>query len=60
MNNHTSSFGSFKAKNDFLNKKEVAQKFNDYLNDKDAQIWLMIMGYDLNKIEYVKACVEWI
>ncbi len=57
MNNHTSSFGSFIAKNGFLNEKEVAQKFNDYLNDKDAQIWLMIMGYDLNKIEYVKANV---
>ncbi len=38
MNNHTSSFGSFIAKNGFLNEKEVAQKFNDYLNDKDAQI----------------------
>ncbi|EQD88301.1 R.HinP1I restriction endonuclease family protein [Helicobacter pylori SouthAfrica50] len=57
MNNHTSPFVSFKAKNGFLNEKEVAQKFNDYLNDKDAQIWLMIMGYDLNKIEYVKANV---
>ncbi len=57
MNNHTSSFGSFIAQNGFLNEKEVAQKFNNYLNDKDAQIWLIIMGYDLNKIEYVKANV---
>ncbi|EMG87552.1 hypothetical protein HMPREF1396_00564 [Helicobacter pylori GAM114Ai] len=57
MNNHTSSFGSFIAKNGFLNEKEVAQKFNDYIHDRDAQIWLMIMGYDLNKIEYVKANV---
>ncbi len=57
MNSHTSSFGSFIAKNGFLNEKEVAQKFNDYLNDKDAQSWLIIMGYDLNKIEYVKASV---
>ncbi len=57
MNNHTSSFGLFIAQNGFLNEKEVAQKFNDYLNDKEAQIWLMVMGYDLNKIEYVKANV---
>ncbi|WQX35842.1 type II restriction endonuclease [Helicobacter pylori] len=57
MNNHTSSFGSFIAKNGFLNEKEVAQKFNDYIHDRDAQIWLMIMGYGLNKIEYVKANV---
>ncbi len=57
MNNHTSSFGSFIAKNGFLNEKEVAQKFNDYIHDRDAQIWLMIMGYNLNKIEHVKASV---
>ncbi|MGL2416694.1 type II restriction endonuclease [Helicobacter pylori] len=57
MNNHTSSFGSFIAKNGFLNEKEVAQKFNDYIHDRDAQIWLMIMGYDLNKIKHVKANV---
>ncbi|MFP6104125.1 type II restriction endonuclease [Helicobacter pylori] len=57
MNSHTSSFGSLIAKNGFLNEKKVAQKFNDYSNDRDAQIWLMIMGYDLNKIEYVKANV---
>ncbi len=57
INNHTSSFGSFIAKTGFLNEKEVAQKFNDYLNDKDSQKWLMIMGYDLNKIKHVKASV---
>ncbi|GAA7431141.1 hypothetical protein ckin60_14090 [Helicobacter pylori] len=44
MNNHTSSFGSFIAKNGFLNEKEVAQKFNDYIHDRDAQIWLMDYG----------------
>ncbi|MDO7814987.1 PDDEXK family nuclease [Helicobacter pylori] len=57
MNNHTSSFGSFIAKNGFLNEKEVAQKLNDYIHDRDAQIWLIIMGYDLNKIKHVKANV---
>ncbi|GAA8878812.1 hypothetical protein HpRW186_13340 [Helicobacter pylori] len=57
INNHTSSFGSFIAKTGFLNEKEVAQKFNDYLNDKDSQKWLMIMGYNLNKIKHVKASV---
>lgn len=57
MNSHTSFFGSLIAKNGFLNEKKVAQKFNDYSNDRDAQIWLMIMGYDLNKIEYVKVNV---
>lgn len=49
--------GSNTAKNGFKNEKDVANKFNNYLYDLDAQEWLKIMNYKLNEIEYVKASV---
>lgn len=49
--------GSNIAKNGFKNEKDVADKFNNYLYDLDAQEWLKIMNYKLNEIEYVKASV---
>jgi len=48
-------FGSRTAKGGFANEKAICDKFNNWEKDKDAQMWLKIMGYDLNKIEYVKA-----
>ncbi len=47
--------GSQTAKNGFLNEDDVVNKFNNWKSDEDAQKWLLIMQYDLNKIEYVKA-----
>lgn len=47
--------GSEIAKGGFANEKEVAAKFNDWKNDKDAQQWLSLMMYNLNEIEYVHA-----
>ncbi len=38
-----------------LMKKKVCKKFNNWKEDEDAKLWLKIMGYDLNKIDYVKA-----
>lgn len=38
------------AKDGFDNEKEVAEKFTNWRNDKDAQQWLKIMMYDLNDI----------
>ena len=48
-------FGSRTAKGGFANEKAICQKFNNWKDDKIAQIWLKIMGYELDKINYVKA-----
>ena len=45
------------AKKGFRNEKDVASKFNKWKEDKDAQNWLNIMGYELNNIDKVKAFV---
>ncbi len=49
--------GSRTAKDGFKNEKEVADKFNHWKTDEEAKQWLVIMQYDLNAIEYVKAVV---
>jgi hypothetical protein len=49
--------GSQTAKNGFANERDVAEKFNNWKTDKEAQIWLQIMHYELSEIEYVKAIV---
>lgn len=47
--------GSSTAKGGFRNEDDVVKKFNDWKKDKDAQDWLKIMDYDLDKIERVEA-----
>lgn len=47
--------GSQTAKNGFKNEDDIVRKFNDWKNDKDAQVWLNIMKYKLSEIEYVEA-----
>lgn len=47
--------GSATAKGGFENEKEVAKKFNDWRNDKQSQLWLKIMGYNVNKLDSVEA-----
>ncbi len=47
--------GSQTAKNGFANENDIVTKFNNWNTDEDAQKWLMIMEYQLEKIEYVKA-----
>lgn len=47
--------GSKIAKNGFKNEVYVAEKFNTWETDGDAQKWLNIMGYGLDEIEYVNA-----
>lgn len=49
--------GSAIAKNGFRNEQEIADKFNNWNNDSEAQSWLQIMQYNLDDIEYVKAVV---
>ncbi len=49
--------GSKTAKSGFKTEKDIAKKFNNWRADEDAQQWLTIMGYDLKKIEKVKAII---
>jgi hypothetical protein len=47
--------GSSTAKGGFSNEDDVVKKFNNWKNDKDAQAWLKIMDYNLDKIEKIEA-----
>lgn len=47
--------GSETAKNGFKNEKDVANKFNSWKTDIDAQNWLIVMGYQFDDIEKVEA-----
>jgi hypothetical protein len=47
--------GSATARAGFRNEDGVVKKFNHWKKDKDAQSWLKIMDYDLDKIERVEA-----
>lgn len=37
--------GSMTAKGGFANEKSICDKFNSWKKDKEAQVWLAIMGY---------------
>ena len=52
-----SSGGSKIAKDGFNNEIEIANKFENWEEDVDAQQWLKTMGYVLEEIEYVHAPV---
>lgn len=47
--------GSITARNGFKNEDDVIFKFNNWKTDVDAQKWLQIMNYDLERIESVTA-----
>ena len=47
--------GSKTAKGGFANEKAICRKFNAWRKDKEAQEWLKIMGYDIKKLDSVKA-----
>jgi hypothetical protein len=47
--------GSKTAKGGFANEKAICKKFNAWRKDKEAQEWLKIMGYDIKKLNSVKA-----
>jgi len=47
--------GSKTAKGGFVNEKAICRKFNSWKKDEEAQEWLKIMGYNLMKIDSVKA-----
>lgn len=49
--------GSRTAKKGFKTEKDIVKKFNNWRGDEDTQQWLTIMGYNLKKIEKVKAII---
>ena len=49
--------GSRTARRGFETERDVVDKFNNWRDDEDAQQWLIIMGYDLKKIDKVKAII---
>lgn len=49
--------GSVTAKSGFSNERDIANKFKNWKSDKDARLWLEIMGYQLDKIEKVEAVI---
>ncbi|OQY43315.1 MAG: type II restriction endonuclease [Anaerolineaceae bacterium 4572_78] len=49
------AWGSKTAKNGFRNENDVIDKFNSWENDEESRRWLIIMDYNLDEIEYVKA-----
>jgi len=51
----TFEIGSTTAKGGFANEKAICNKFNNWKTDKEAQIWLQIMGYNLGEINSVEA-----
>ncbi|MBI5748890.1 MAG: type II restriction endonuclease [Nitrospinae bacterium] len=47
--------GSMTAKGGFANEKSICKKFNSWQNDIEAQEWLKIMSYTIDKLKSVKA-----
>jgi hypothetical protein len=47
--------GSQTVKNGFLNEDDIIEKFNNWRSDEDAKKWLLIMQYDIDEIDFVKA-----
>jgi len=47
--------GSRTAKGGFANEKTICKKFNNWKKDKESQEWLEIMGYEIDKLDFVKA-----
>lgn len=47
--------GSQIAKAGFKNEVDIAAKFNDWQNDRDARLWLAAMGFPASRIESVSA-----
>lgn len=49
--------GSQTARDGFKNEQDIAERFNNWQFDREAQAWLVIMGYDITQINSVKAVV---
>ena len=49
--------GSQTAKDGFANERDIVEKFNSWTSDEEAQKWLLIMRYNLELVDWVKAVV---
>jgi hypothetical protein len=54
-NINKTELGSKTAKGGFANEKAICRKFNAWKKDKESQEWLKIMGYDIKKLNSVRA-----
>lgn len=52
---HSVEKGSLIAKDGFKNETVILDKFNNWQNDKEAKIWLDIIGFNIGNIESVQA-----
>lgn len=43
------------AKGGFINEIKICNKFNSWQTDVDVQKWLLLMGYEVDKIKEIKA-----
>lgn len=50
--------GSKTAKEGFTNERRITEKFNNFLEDQDAQSWLNQMGYPVHQVDSVIAEVS--
>lgn len=53
--NNNKEIGSKTAKGGFANEKSICNKFNSWKCDLEAQEWLKIMGYNIDKLSSVTA-----
>lgn len=49
--------GSETAKGGFANERDIARKFENWKQDKEAQKWLQIMDYNLKEIKKVETVI---
>jgi hypothetical protein len=47
--------GSLTAKSGFQLERDIVKKFNNWKDDKEAQTWIIIFGYNVNNIESVSS-----
>jgi hypothetical protein len=47
--------GSYTAKGGFDNEHDIVAKFNNWKSDRLVQAWLLILGYDFHKMQYLQA-----
>jgi len=43
--------GSQTAKDGFKNEDDIIKKFNNWKQDKESQLWLILMNYKISEIE---------
>ena len=55
MERNLKKLGSQTARSGFKNERDIVKRFNNWKSDKDAQSWLIAMGYKIEKIESVVA-----